>query len=86
MPEKANVATNLSWHFFETFLSQLKRFVLCIAAYGMGAYGGADARSLYGAGYPGQAVSAQASPYGVPGASVPASQYSGYGMFWDIQN
>ena len=48
-------------------------------AYGMGGYGGADARSMYGAGYGGgQAVSAQA--YGVPGASAPSSQYSGYGM------
>ena len=48
----------------------------------MGGYGGADARSIYGAGYGGQAVSAQASPYGVPAASVPVSQYSGYGMHW----
>ncbi|XP_028407041.1 RNA-binding protein Musashi homolog 2-like isoform X2 [Dendronephthya gigantea] len=47
------------------------------AGYGMGAYGGADAR-MYGAGYGGQAVSAQAGHYGVPAASVPASQYSGF--------
>ena len=47
----------------------------------MGAYGATDARAMYGAGYAGQAVSAQASPYGVPGGSVPASQYSPYGRY-----
>ena len=50
----------------------------------MGAYGAADARSIYGAGYTGQAVSAQASPYGVPGASVPVSQYSPYGTYYIV--
>lgn len=49
------------------------------AAYGMSPYA-QDARAMYGAGYGGQAVTAQASPYGVPGVSVAASQYSGYGV------
>ena len=57
---------------------------LLAAAYGMGAYGAADARTMYGAGYAGQAVSAQASAYGVPGGSVPASQYSPYGRSCNI--
>lgn len=44
----------------------------------MGGYGGAaDARAVYGAGYGGQP--AQANSYGIPGSSVPASQYSQYG-------
>lgn len=53
--------------------------ILRAAGYGMAAYGGADARSMYGTGYGGQA--AQGTPYG---ASVPVSQYSGYAGKYSI--